>query len=166
MCNEPYFLVFYNSHVTLTDRNQPKYVSGDGFTFKIHDSISKNCMNVQFNFGMSHFPCKHCVTSCFFCLCNNGENRSYLRFRRSIGFSPFSFAWSVCLAPFFHSIDLWAKAQGFLEQPTNTKSTHAETPASTEMSSNHSWRLKKSGKITFLQTALPCTCPVLSELII
>ena len=111
-------------------------------------------MKVQFNFGMSHFLCKHCVTSCFFCLCNNGENRSYLRFRRSIGFSPFSFAWSVCLAPFFHSIDLWAKAQGFLEQPTNTKSTHAETSASTEMSSNHSWRLKKSGKITFLQTAL------------
>ena len=120
-------------------------------------------MKVQFNFGMSHFPCKHCVTSCFFCLCNNGENRSYLRFRRSIGFSPFSFAWSVCLAPFFHSIDLWAKAQGFLEQPTNTKSTHAETSPSTEMSSNHSWRLKKSGEITFLQTALPCTCPVLSE---
>ena len=104
-------------------------------------------MKVQFNFGMSHFPCKHCVTSCFFCLCNNGENRSYLRFRRSIGFSPFSFAWSVCLAPFFHSIDLWAKAQGFLEQPTNTKSTHAETSPSTEMSSNHSWRLKKSGKL-------------------
>ena len=117
-------------------------------------SISKNCMTVQFNFGMSHFPCKHCVTSYFFCLCNNGENRSYLRFRRSIGFFPFSFAWSVCLAPFFHSIDLWAKAQGFLEQPTNTKSTHAETSPSTEMSSNHSWRLKKSGKITFLQTAL------------
>ena len=126
-------------------------------------------MKGQFNFGMSHFPCKHCVTSCFFCLCNNGENRSYLRFRRSIGFSPFSFAWSVCLAPFFHSIDLWAKAQGFLEQPTNTKSTHAETSPSTEMSSNHSWRLKKSGKITFLcrlfwnlasALQLPCTVRV------
>ena len=103
-------------------------------------------MKVQFNFGMSHFPCKHCVTSCFFCLCNNGENRSYLRFRRSIGFSPFSFAWSVCLAPFFHSIDLWAKAQGFLEQPKNTKSTHAETPASTEMSSNHSWEIEEVRK--------------------
>ena len=35
LCNEPYFLVFYNSHVTLTDRNQPKYVSGDGFSSKI-----------------------------------------------------------------------------------------------------------------------------------